>query len=182
MSYHVGGYESPYDPEKPCNNHNPMNRRGGKTCRSRYTLTDRSWGETGRLELTGKSCLRFVDFHASQGRGTDVCREENRGELSLTEICGPTSSRLDLSQSGCRLQVRISPISDDEVPALKIERLGREPWRRRKQSVVQGRGRRSRLLFERKRPVKKRLRKSLAEQRKQALISRALPWTETSRS
>lgn len=54
---------SSYDPEKPCNNHNQMNRRGGKSFRSRYTLTARAWEVTRRWQVTGISCLRFAVSH-----------------------------------------------------------------------------------------------------------------------
>lgn len=50
-----------YDPEKPCNNHNQMNRRGGKSCRSRYTLTLVRLVMSGSRAVTCKGCLFFVD-------------------------------------------------------------------------------------------------------------------------
>jgi hypothetical protein len=63
MSYHIGCYVPSCDPEKPCDDHNQMNRRGGKTCRRRYTLPARACDVTRRCEATGESCLRFAAFH-----------------------------------------------------------------------------------------------------------------------
>lgn len=60
---------SPYDPEKPCDDHNQMNRRGGKTCRSRYTLTARTWEVIRHWQLTGKGCLCFAVFHDAHSGG-----------------------------------------------------------------------------------------------------------------
>ena len=54
------------DPEKPCNNHNQRNRRGGKTCRSRYTLTRMGLSLSVHREMICKGCLLFVN---SRGEG-----------------------------------------------------------------------------------------------------------------
>lgn len=58
-----------YDPQKPCDNHNPRNRRGGKSRRSRYTLPPQGMAETRPFEAVGITCQRFVVFHDSQRRG-----------------------------------------------------------------------------------------------------------------
>jgi hypothetical protein len=62
MSYHVGGYVLSYDPEKSCDNHNQMNRRGGKSCRSRYTLTLVWLALSGHREIACKRLPVFRGF------------------------------------------------------------------------------------------------------------------------
>ena len=56
------------DPEKPCDSHNQMNRRGGKSCRSRYTLPLVRPVMSGSRAVTCKGCPAFVDSRGGRDR------------------------------------------------------------------------------------------------------------------
>ena len=84
-----------YDPEKPYDNHNQMNRRGGKSRRRRYTLppliraAGSVWGDDGidclffvasRCDSAAKSQSAEVSGHFDEGacgNPTPPCRLMN---------------------------------------------------------------------------------------------------------